>query len=49
METYSTVLSFFKKDYFITSMSCYIDLVVDVPKLSQFDNIKKIQIWQMQF
>ena len=22
-------------------MSCYVDLVVDIPKLSQFDNIKK--------
>ena len=34
MEMYSTVLSLKKnKDYFITSMSCYVDLVVDVIKL----------------
>ena len=34
----------FKKneDYYITSMSCYIDLVVDVTKLSQFDKIEEI-------
>ena len=31
-----------KKDYYITSMSCYVDLAVDVTKLSQFDKIKEI-------
>ena len=30
------------KDYYITSMSYYVDLAVDVAKLSQFDKIKKI-------
>ena len=29
-------------DYYITSMSCYFDLAVDVTKLSQFDKIKKL-------
>ena len=30
------------KDYYITNMSCYIDLTVDVTKLPQFDKIKKV-------
>ena len=30
------------KDYYITNMSCYIDLTVDVTKLPQFDKIKEI-------
>ena len=30
------------KDYYITSMSCYVDLTVDVAKLPQFDKIKEI-------
>ena len=30
------------KDYYITSMSCYVDLTVDVTKLPQFDKIKEI-------
>ena len=30
------------KDYYITSMSCYVDLTVDVTKLPQFDKIKNI-------
>ena len=29
------------KDYHITSMSCYIDLTVDVTKLPQFNKIKE--------
>ena len=43
MEIYWKVL-FSKKtrNYSITSMSCYIDLAVDVTKLSQFDKIKEI-------
>ena len=41
------VLSFKKKkkkkeDYYITSMSCYVDLTVHVTKLPQFDKIKDI-------
>ena len=30
------------KDYYITNISCYIDLTVDVTKLPQFDKIKEI-------
>ena len=30
------------KDYHMTSMLCYVDLTVDVTKLSQFDKIKEI-------
>ena len=30
------------KNYYITSMSCYVDLTVDVTKLPQFDKIKEI-------
>ena len=30
------------KDYYINSMSCYIDLTVDVTKLPQFNKIKEI-------
>ena len=30
------------KDYYMTNMSCYIDLTVDVTKLPQFDKIKEI-------
>ena len=30
------------KDYYITSMSCYVGLTVDVTKLSQFEKIKEI-------
>ena len=29
------------KDYYITSMSCYVDLTVDVTKLPQSNQIKK--------
>ena len=32
----------FKKINFITSMSCYVDLTIDVIQLPQFDKIKKI-------
>ena len=28
--------------YYITSMSCHVDLIVDVTKLPQFDKIKEI-------
>ena len=31
-----------KEDYYITSMSCYVDLTVHVTKLPQFDKIKDI-------
>ena len=30
------------KEYYITNMSCYVDLTVDVTKLPQFDKIKEI-------
>ena len=30
------------KDYYITSMSCYVDLTIDVTKLPQSDKIKEI-------
>ena len=30
------------KDYYINSMSCYVDLTVDVTKQPQSDNIKEI-------
>ena len=40
---YSAVLSLKKnKDCFTTSMSCHVDLVVEVTKLSQFNKIKEI-------
>ena len=31
-----------KKDYYINSMSCYVDLTVDVTKQPQSDKIKEI-------
>ena len=30
-----------KKNCYITSMSCYVDLTVDVTKLPQFDKVKE--------
>ena len=44
MEIYSKVLfkKKKKKDYYITSVSCYVDLAVDVTKLLPFDTIKEI-------
>ena len=30
------------KGYYITLMSCYVDLIVDVTKLPQFDKIKEV-------
>ena len=45
MEIYLKVF-FFKerknKDCYKTSMSCYVDLTVDVKKLLQFDKIKEV-------
>ena len=32
----------FKKSYYITSISCYVDLTTDVTKLPQFHKIKEI-------
>ena len=42
MEIYSKVFFSKNKDYYITSMSCYADLTVDVKKLPQFDKTNKI-------
>ena len=42
MEIYSKVFFLKNKDYYITSMSHYADLTVDVKKLLQFDKTNKI-------
>ena len=41
MEIYSVFFFLKNKDYYMTSISSYVDLTVDVKKLPQFDKIKE--------